>query len=63
MKRKTYNNFLKVANMIARKGYDKQTSFDLAHKCFENAEANPARMVEDFVDMILTKEEYDAMYN
>ena len=60
MKRRTYNNMCKAAKMIIAKGYDKKTAFELAHKCFDNAEANKNGMpIEWYIEKIISKTEYD----
>ena len=38
MKNKTYHNVLRAAKLIRAKGYDEQTSYDIALRCFENME-------------------------
>ena len=60
MKRKTYRNFMIIANKLQReKGYAKQEAFDLAHKVFENVENDGAgRTAEFFYGMIVSKIEY-----
>ena len=61
MKRKTYRNFMIIANKLQReKGYAKQEAFDLAHKVFENVENDGAgRTAEFFYGMIASKIEYE----
>ena len=61
MKRKTYRNFMIIANKLQReKGYAKQEAFDLAHKGFENVENDGAgRTAEFFYGMIVSKTEYE----
>ena len=61
MKRKTYRNFIIIANKLQReKGYPKQEAFDLAHKVFENVENDCAgRTAEFFYGMIVSKTEYE----
>lgn len=64
MKRKTYRNFIIIANKLQReKGYSKQEAFDLAHKVFENVENDGAgRTAEFFYGMILSKAEFETVY-
>ena len=61
MKRKTYRNFMIIANKLQRKkGYAKREAFDLAHKVFENVENDGAgRTAEFFYGMIVSKTEYE----
>ena len=57
MKRKTYNNVLKAARLIRKKGYDKQTSFEIAINCFDNMEhSNNGMPVEWWIDKIVDAE-------
>ena len=43
MKRKTYRNFIIIANKLQREeGYTKQEAFELAHKVIENVENDGA---------------------
>ena len=58
MKNKTYNNIIKLAKIISKKGYDLKESAELALKCFDNAE-NTIYSPEHFADMILNKEEWE----
>ena len=64
MKRKTYRNFIIIANKLQReKGYPKQEAFDLAHKVFENVENDGAgRTAEFFYGMILSKNDFEEAY-
>lgn len=58
MKKKTYNNILKAARLIRKKGYNEKESLEIAIKCFDNMEsANNGMPVEWFVDMIVEKSE------
>ena len=60
MKRKTYNNMCKAAKMIMAKGYDEKSAFELAHNCFDNAEANKNGMpIEWYIEKIVDKERYE----
>ena len=38
MKRKTYNNVLKAARMIRKKGYEEKESLEMAVQVFDNME-------------------------
>lgn len=38
MKRKTYNNVLKVSKLIMKKGYEKQEALEMAVQVFDNME-------------------------
>ena len=38
MKRKTYNNVLKAGRLIQKKGYERQESFEMAVKLFDELE-------------------------
>ena len=41
MRNKTYRNFMIIANKLQReKGYSEKQAFELAHKVFENVEAD-----------------------
>lgn len=56
MKKKTYNNVLKAARLIRKKGYNEEESLEIAIKCFDNMEyANNGMPVEWFVNMIVEK--------
>ena len=61
MKRKTYRNFMIIANKLQKeKGYNQQEAFDISHKIFENVENDGAgRTAEFFYRMIVSKEEYE----
>lgn len=61
MKRKTYRNFMIIANKLQKeKGYNQQEAFDLSHKVFENVENDRAgRTAEFFYGMIVSKPEYE----
>lgn len=46
--------------MIMAKGYDEKTAFELAHNCFDNAEANKNGMpIEWYIEKIVDKERYE----
>jgi hypothetical protein len=57
MKKKTYNNVLKLTKQIAKKGYNWEESNQIALNCFEKAKAS-SFSVEHFVNMIISKEEW-----
>ena len=61
MKRKTYRNFMIIANKLQReKGYNQQESFDLSHKVFDNVENDGAgRTAEFFYGMIVSKNDFE----
>lgn len=61
MKRKTYRNFMIIANKLQReKGYNQQEAFDLSHKVFENVENDGAgRPAEFFYGMIVSKNDFE----
>ena len=61
MKRKTYRNFMIIANKLQReKGYNQQEAFDLSNKVFENVENDSAgRTADFFYGMIVSKPEYE----
>lgn len=63
MKYKTLKNMEKATQMIADKGYDWETSNELAIRSFKQVQANNfCQPVEFFIDKILTKEEFDREY-
>ncbi|MDP4117686.1 MAG: hypothetical protein Q8873_00635 [Bacillota bacterium] len=54
MKRKTYYNVLRAAKLIRAKGYDEQTSYQIALQCFDNMEQSKNGMsVEWWIDKIV----------
>jgi hypothetical protein len=60
MKRKTYRNFLVVSNLLMKeKGYDKQTSFQIAHRIFENYEFDSSRSIKDYYDMVISRDQFE----
>ena len=61
MKRKTYNNVLKGIKIIQKKGYDFQESSEIVLKVFEEHE-NGEMPIEWWLDKIVSKEEYEAIY-
>ena len=62
MRNKTYRNFMIIANKLKReKGYNEKQAFELAHKVFENVEADKQygrRTAEYFYNMILSNSEH-----
>lgn len=57
MKRKTYNNVLKVGKLIQKKGYEKQESLEMAVKLFDQLEAlNNGMPVEWLIDKLALKQ-------
>lgn len=63
MYRKTYHNFMIVANALMReKGYTFDEATKLTHNVFANVEANPGRHAEEFYRPIISKAEYEAEY-
>lgn len=55
MKRKTYNNVLKVGKLIQKKGYDEKTALEIAIQCFDNMQiSNNGMPVEWYIDKIAT---------
>jgi len=63
MKHKTYNNVMKLAKQITKKGYDIKESAELAVKCFDDAELyNYSYSAEYFADKIISKEQFEQEY-
>lgn len=66
MRNKTYRNFMRVCKYLQEvKHYDCDEAKKLAHKVFENVEADKEygnRTAEVFMQMILPAEEYYAQY-
>lgn len=64
MRNKTYRNLMRVWNILQRDyHYEKEEALQLAHKVFENVEADKEygnRTAEDFLAMILPAEEFYA---
>lgn len=57
MKRKTYNNVLKAARLIRKKGYEQKESLEIAVQKFDELEAMHNGMtVEWLIDKMITKE-------
>ena len=60
IKTKTYYNMMRVIRMIQDKGYDFNTARDLAHRTFDQYEANPHGLpILSMVDMIIPADEYN----
>lgn len=57
MKKKTYNNVMKGARMLMKKGYDKKEAAELSLKIFEEHENGPFP-VEHYLERVLPKEEW-----
>ena len=56
MKRKTYNNVLKAARLIKKKGYEKKESLEMAVQVFDNMEMLQNGMsAEWFIEKIAPK--------
>ena len=61
MKRKTYNNVLKGIKIIQKKGYDFQEASEIVLKVFDEHE-NGEMPIEFYLDRIVSKEEFEAIY-
>lgn len=62
IKNLTYRNFIIVMNKIIAKGWDEKTAEGLARKVFDNYYTDKGRgdrSVEWFINLIMTKEEYE----
>ena len=56
MKKKTYNNVLKAARLIRKKGYEDKESLEMAVQVFDNMEMLQNGMsVEWFIEKIASK--------
>ena len=56
MKKKTYNNVLKAARLIRKKGYEEKESLEMALQVFDNMEMLQNGMsAEWFIDKIAPK--------
>lgn len=56
MKRKTYNNVLKAARLIRKKGYEEKESLEMAVQVFDNMEMLQNGMsAEWFIEKIAPK--------
>ena len=64
MKKKTYNNVLKAAKLIMKKGYEYKESLEIAVKIFDEMEAsNNGMSIEWRISQIISKAEWEAQYN
>ena len=64
MKRKTYNNVLKAARLIRKKGYEEKESLEMAVKIFDEMEAlNNGMTIEWRISKIIPKSEWEVQYN
>ena len=64
MKKKTYNNVLKAAKLIMKKGYEYKESLEIAVKIFDEMEAsNNGMSIEWRISQIIPKSEWEAQYN
>ena len=63
MKKKTYNNVLKAAKLIMKKGYEYEESLEMAVKIFDEMEAlNNGMSIEWRISYIISKEEWEEQY-
>ena len=63
IKNKTYHNFLIIRNKLMReKGYNPEEASKFTHLIFENLSCNQGRTAEEFYNLILSKEEFEAAY-
>ena len=64
MKKKTYNNVLKAARLIMKKGYEEKESLEMAVKIFDEMEAlNNGMSAEWRISQIIPKTEWESQYN
>ena len=64
MKKKTYNNVLKAARLIMKKGYEEKESLEMAVKIFDEMETlNNGMSIEWRISQIIPKEEWEEQYN
>lgn len=64
MKKKTYNNVIKAARLIRKKGYEEKESLEMAVKLFDEMEAlNNGMSIEWRIAQIIPKSEWEAQYN
>ena len=60
MKRKTYNNVLKAARLIRKKGYEEKESLEMAVQVFDNMEMLKNGMsAEWFIEKIAPKNQLE----
>ena len=63
MKRKTYNNVLKAAKLIMKKGYEEKESLEMAVNIFDEMEAsNNGMSIEWRISQIIPKSEWKEQY-
>lgn len=63
MKKKTYNNVLKAARLIRKKGYEEKESLEMAVKIFDEMEVlNNGMTIEWRISQIIPKAEWKAQY-
>ena len=63
MKRKTYNNVLKAAKLITKKGYEEKESLEMAVNIFDEMEAlNNGMSIEWRISQIIPKSEWKEQY-
>ena len=63
MKKKTYNNVLKAAKLIMKKGYEEKESLEMAVKIFDEMEAlNKGMSIEWRISKIIPKAEWEEQY-
>lgn len=61
MRRKTYNNVMKAAKLIMKKGYGERESYDMALGIFDRNDTS-VHTAEWYIDKMMTKEEYESEY-
>lgn len=63
MKKKTYNNVIKAAKLIMKKGYEYKESLEMAVKIFdEMEELNNGMSIEWRISQIIPKAEWEEQY-
>ena len=63
MKKKTYNNVLKAAKLIMKKGYEYKESLEIAVKIFdEMEELNNGMSIEWRISQIISKKDWEEQY-
>ena len=63
MKKKTYNNVLKAAKLIMKKGYEEKESLKMAVNIFDEMEAsNNGMSIEWRISQIIPKSEWKEQY-
>ena len=64
MNKKTYNNVLKAARLIMKKGYEEKESLEMAVKIFDEMETlNNGMSIEWRISQIIPKSEWEAQYS